>query len=687
MPSRRKPISTKQRKAELQLKRAIKRGDVSPPPPQSAKSRGKKRRIPIGSGGAAQDPAVAALAANRIESSRKLQSAFLRLSPSFLALAKQIASTVPLPRPIPDSARYLPEAISSPRSALTCPKRPKWRYDMEKKEVEKNEEAVFKVWERDVSEKIEAWRKGGEEDSAGTEAGAQSESAPRSPTYYERNLEVWRQLWRVTEISSILLVLLDARCPPIHYPPSLHSYLTSLVPTRKIILILTKTDIVGDECAAGWKAWLEERYPSVTVVPVESYRLKPGNEERKGQGARVQREPHIPPPALDALLAALKKAHEELLRPPPNVQADPAKLANWKPRVREVVGWAEAGLGAAVPVVMNSHSKKEETESPMQGQESSGGDKENEGETPPNEPSPTEALTIGLIGQPNVGKSSLLNALFGTNKVKASRTPGKTKHFQTLYWTPTIRLVDCPGLVLPSYVQMELQVLASTLAISQMPSIPSCVHFISKHIPLERVFGLAHPSLSAPAVEDKRTWREGQKRTTSTLAPGKEGEIEWTAVDIMTAYADKKGWVTAKAGRPDVNRAGNAILRMVAEGKVRWAFWPPTPAPETDTGNAARESTDGNGIWIPEEAGHNIDEDDEEDDEEEDEDEGSAMADSDRRSHTDMGDGVEDDDEDDGDDESGEGRAVKVATTSGRFAALGVGDDGDDEESEDEDES
>lgn len=29
-------------------------------------------------------------------------------------------------------------------------------------------------------------------------------------------------------------------------------------------------------------------------------------------------------------------------------------------------------------------------------------------------------------------------------------------------------------------------------------------------------------------------------------------------MDILTAYADKKGWVTAKAGRPDVNRAGNA---------------------------------------------------------------------------------------------------------------------------------
>lgn len=39
-------------------------------------------------------------------------------------------------------------------------------------------------------------------------------------------------------------------------------------------------------------------------------------------------------------------------------------------------------------------------------------------------------LSIGLIGQPNVGKSSLLNALLQRKVVRASRTPGKTKSLQ-----------------------------------------------------------------------------------------------------------------------------------------------------------------------------------------------------------------------------------------------------------------
>lgn len=38
--------------------------------------------------------------------------------------------------------------------------------------------------------------------------------------------------------------------------------------------------------------------------------------------------------------------------------------------------------------------------------------------------------TIGMVGYPNVGKSSTINALLTYKKVSVSSTPGKTKHFQ-----------------------------------------------------------------------------------------------------------------------------------------------------------------------------------------------------------------------------------------------------------------
>lgn len=41
-----------------------------------------------------------------------------------------------------------------------------------------------------------------------------------------------------------------------------------------------------------------------------------------------------------------------------------------------------------------------------------------------------KAVTIGLVGYPNVGKSSTINCLMQGKKVSVSATPGKTKHFQ-----------------------------------------------------------------------------------------------------------------------------------------------------------------------------------------------------------------------------------------------------------------
>lgn len=132
------------------------------------------------------------------------------------------------------------------------------------------------------------------------------------------------------------MILLDSRCPPLHFPNSLAKYLETLRPLRKLIFVLTKCDITGPERTELWKQHLEKTFPAARVVAVESYLTKSAGD---GQGRRKVFEPFIPTKLRGDLVGALKASHEELCTPPPAVKADPNKLNNWKPCVFPDVNW------------------------------------------------------------------------------------------------------------------------------------------------------------------------------------------------------------------------------------------------------------------------------------------------------------------------------------------------------------
>lgn len=204
---RRKPASGKQHKAELQLKRAIKRGDA-PADAAATRDTSSRGRSRAGRGGArrgGQPPEVAA----RVQAARRLQSAFVKLSPEFLEEAKHRASELALIRPISFNRSLFPEVdIPEGQPKLSVIKRPKWNYEMSKKQVEANEEGFVKKWLEQTDAAIESWRQRecepasdpashvNENDSkALAQPGEDSQSEmPTSAPLYERNIEVWRQL-------------------------------------------------------------------------------------------------------------------------------------------------------------------------------------------------------------------------------------------------------------------------------------------------------------------------------------------------------------------------------------------------------------------------------------------------------------------------------------------------------------
>lgn len=166
---RRTPYSHKKKKAQLQQQRSKKRGEE----PELAAGLKKKRRQAPGR----SDP-------NAGDRVRALESRFVSLPPRFLERTRDLAFSDPLPRPLPpSSARFPLKLVGRPEGArLTVPSRPKFRYDQTKKELERNEEGVFRKWLEGTREVVDEW-------VAGEEDGWQ-----RSPSWFETNLEVWRQL-------------------------------------------------------------------------------------------------------------------------------------------------------------------------------------------------------------------------------------------------------------------------------------------------------------------------------------------------------------------------------------------------------------------------------------------------------------------------------------------------------------
>ncbi|WWC65102.1 uncharacterized protein I303_107716 [Kwoniella dejecticola CBS 10117] len=654
----RKPQSGKHKRQKLLDKRALKRGDLTAEDHAAGLHQlndkyGRVKVLPSKSGGV--DPN---------SSSIRLKSRFYGLSSDYLDKTRDLSFEYILERPLSPESAIFPLEILTERDVegrLTCPSRPKFKVGQSKKEVERNEEGHFKKWLAHTNEVMRDYVDSAEDD----------EYWPRGPTWFETNLEVWRQLWRVTETSNILLLLLDSRCPLLHCPPSLRSYLQNLKSHKEVILILTKSDLVDPAALEGWRDWVRSWWgqEGVQVVSVRAYDV-----ELLKEGGKARHRSDIPQDSLEELIIALQTAHDRLLQPPEWAISNPEKLKEWKPIVRPSVDWSSLIQEEYPFDVATSHLRKltKEPDIPLANDETT---------NTPRDPA-QEPLTIGLIGQPNVGKSSLLNALLGEQRVKASRTPGKTKHFQTIFWgsKKEVRFVDCPGLVCPSLVGLEIQALAATIPISQIASLPACITFCAKHLPLETIFRIPYTigDGDIDPYAGKRTYRDPKLAEAERLKREEEDKKErWTAGKIMEGRAHDRGYLSAKSGRPDINRAANGIMRLLADGKIKWGFDPP-----------GMKGKEGKGIWLENDTSSIPVYDDEKVEEPKDR-EISTGSEGESES---VSEGEEEETEEDEEEESESehGKPAKndkiVSQVGGFFDALGIDDDEEDEEDAEEDE-
>ncbi|KAJ2842292.1 hypothetical protein J3B02_005625, partial [Coemansia erecta] len=397
---------------------------------------------------------------------------------------------------------------------VDIPVRPTWKYGQRKENLDQNEKIYFAEW----AERMEMLKN------------------KDSISLYEKNLEVWRQLWRVVEISDILLMVVDIRHPVLHFPPSLYKYITETT-GKPLVVVLNKTDLVTEETVVAWKTYFSEEFPAVVMTTFCCYREKIVPSSADTEDPQLIKKKHRKRVYDASQAGQLFSACRSVCNP------EKLSLVDWDAVIARYTKDIDRGNEQALNADNNNNSDDEESERENESESESESESELEnpvGNTASSTEKPADGhvetvsgkyVTIGLVGHPNVGKSTVINSIMGRTVVSTSRTPGHTKHFQTIHVTPTLRLCDCPGLVFPCVVQRPLQILAGLYNIAQVQEPYSSVQYLAERVPLEKMLNLL--------PENTHAMVKGQ----------------WSAWAICEAFAVDRGFYTSKAARPDIYRA------------------------------------------------------------------------------------------------------------------------------------
>lgn len=199
-------------------------------------------------------------------------------------------------------------------------------------------------------------------------------------------------------------------------------------------------------------------------------------------------------------------------------------------------------------------------------------------------------VSVGLVGYPNVGKSSIINTLRGKKVATIAPIPGETKVWQYVTLMKRIYLIDCPGIVPQNHHDSPKELLLRGVV---------------------RVENVEHPEQYIPAVL-KRVKKHHMARTYN-LSDWKDDHIEF--LEMLA----RKGGRLLKGGEPDVDGVAKMVLNDFMRGKIPWFIPPPVAEgekAETETQAAEKEVPKKRKRDVVEEAEKAAEEEEEEEDEE-----------------------------------------------------------------------
>jgi large subunit GTPase 1 len=497
---------------------------------------------------------------------------------------------------------------------LVIPRKPKWTFKMSAEEVDTNEKKAFLMWRRTVAQ-IEA-----------------NSNYTLKITPFEKNLEVWRQLWRVCDRSDLIVQVVDGRNPLMYFTADLKKYLTEMRPARPMLLLVNKSDLLSEYQRLQWAKHF--RKLNVFFIFYSAHL----SQEDIDQNQKCP--PSLTPDELEALTSSFIQHWQEADAKGVREAAKKAKQAAKAAKANKKLAAAQKAAAAAAAAAEEDDEEDDEEEDEdndeeddeegaeeededdeLDGLEEVSEDEEEEDEEAVSESDlqegdednadilssyscrvfnradlmmtfsalssrvkamrlamPAESqdpaavsanrdpkACVGMVGYPNVGKSSVINTLLGVAKsshgklrVAVSSTPGKTKHFQTLILSNDLMLCDCPGLVFPSVMRNAGEMLcAGILPINQMRNYVEPGNLIASRIPmhlLEAAYGI-------------KIIRELDILDHPDRPP--------TASEVLGAYCKVKGYITGHTGRWDEFRACKEVLRDFNDGKILYVAMPP----------------------------------------------------------------------------------------------------------------
>ncbi|XP_025082986.1 large subunit GTPase 1 homolog isoform X2 [Pomacea canaliculata] len=477
-----------------------------------------------------------------------------------------------------DELNKIIQAQNEHRSLLRIPRRPTWDKNTTPEMLDSLEKNTFLQWRRQLASLEE------------------KEHIVLTP--FEKNLEFWRQLWRVIERSDVIVQIVDARNPLLFWCPDLDTYVKEVCPEKTNVLLMNKADYLTQQQRKLWADYFKEKGMTVVFWSAleETQRIEKEISEKRGLAEQKPifdsfsdvQDTGINQKTEDTEKDKEEETESEVKDTKRKVENSESEGNDSEGEANDIEGEANDSEREANDIEGETNDSEEEASSH---EDSFIGDEHEEPRLPTesalssvqqsftsSDPieddivngeqllqilrklalashSP-EHTTIGMVGYPNVGKSSTINAILRHKKVPVSATPGRTKHFQTLFVDHDLMLCDCPGLVFPSFISTTAELVVNgILPIDQLRDCVPPINLVCERIPktvLEAVYGINLP-VPGEAEDPNRP-------------P--------TAGELLSSYGYMRGFMTQK-GNPDGPRSARYILKDYVNGKLLYCHPPP----------------------------------------------------------------------------------------------------------------